>query len=337
MGLLIKGQWSTDWYDTASNQGQFKRSESAFRHWVTHDGSAGPSGKSGFKAEAGRYHLYVSLACPWAHRTLIYRSVKGLEKIISVSVVNAHMGEQGWRFNMTDDGQGIDDLWLNSFHQFDEHAASIDSVNGKQYLHQVYTQSMPDFTGRVTVPVLWDKKTRQIVSNESAEIIRMFNCAFDEVGALEGDFCPDEMVKQIDEMNDIIYPSINNGVYRAGFATTQAAYQEAVTELFAALDRLEQRLVTQDYLLGNDVTEADWRLLTTLIRFDAVYVGHFKCNIRRIADYPHLHDYLKRLYRFAKVSDTVNMAHIKAHYYGSHKMINPTGIIPVGPQLAFLT
>ncbi|WP_299491785.1 glutathione S-transferase family protein [uncultured Shewanella sp.] len=334
MGLLIEGEWHTDWYDTESNKGQFKRAESGFRHWVTADGRAGPSGKPGFKAEAGRYHLYVSLACPWAHRTLIYRSLKGLDRMISVSVVHAHMGEHGWRFGTINEGRAVNDLHMSLFHSLDEHMASQDDVNGKQYLHQVYTQSVPDFTGRVTVPILWDKKTHQIVSNESSEIIRMFNSAFDEIGAIEGDFCPNAKLAQIDDMNNVIYPSINNGVYRAGFATTQEAYQEAVTELFGALDRLEQRLMTQDYLIGNDVTEADWRLFTTLIRFDAVYVGHFKCNIRRIADYPHLSDYLSRLYHYPKISDTVNMAHIKAHYYGSHKMINPTGIVPVGPKLA---
>ena len=316
MGLLVDGQWRTDWYDTKSTGGKFVRKESHFRNWVTADGSAGPTGKSGFKAEAGRYHLYVSLACPWAHRTMIFRQIKGLEAMISVSVVNAIMADEGWTF---EPGDGV----------------VADSVNDKTRLHQVYTAAMPDYTGRVTVPVLWDKKTNTIVSNESADIIRMFNSAFDDIGATPGDYYPVDNQSQIDEINDWVYDTINNGVYKAGFATTQAAYQEAVLALFDALDKLESILSTQRYLIGDKISEADWRLFTTLVRFDAVYVGHFKCNIRRIADYDNISNYLRELYQYLDIAQTVNIDYIKAHYYGSHKTINPTGVIPVGPELDF--
>ena len=316
MGLLVDGQWRTDWYDTKSTGGKFVRKESHFRNWVTADGSAGPTGKSGFKAEAGRYHLYVSLACPWAHRTMIFRQIKGLEAMISVSVVNAIMADEGWTF---EPGDGV----------------VADSVNDKTRLHQIYTAAMPDYTGRVTVPVLWDKKTNTIVSNESADIIRMFNSAFDDIGATPGDYYPVDNQSQIDEINDWVYDTINNGVYKAGFATTQAAYQEAVSALFDALDKLESILSTQRYLIGDKISEADWRLFTTLVRFDAVYVGHFKCNIRRIADYDHISNYLRELYQYPGIAQTVNIDYIKAHYYGSHKTINPTGVIPVGPELDF--
>lgn len=318
MGLLIDGKWHTDWYDTASTGGKFERKASSFRHWITKDGRAGPSGVSGFNAESGRYHLYVSLACPWAHRTVIYRKLKGLEDMISMSVVNAFMGDDGWTF---EPGEGVIE----------------DTVNHATYAHEIYTKAAPDYTGRVTVPILWDKKTNTIVSNESAEIIRMFNSAFDDIGATELDFSPEHLLNDIDELNAFIYPTINNGVYRAGFATTQAAYDDAVAEVFGALETVEQRLSTQRYLIGDEITEADWRLFTTLIRFDAVYVGHFKCNLKRIVDYPNIWGYLRDLFQQPGVSETVNIDYIKAHYYGSHETINPTLIIPKGPELDFFS
>ena len=316
MGLLVEGQWHTDWYDTKATNGRFKRKDSSFRHWVTKDGSAGPTGDAGFKAEKDRYHLYVSLACPWAHRTLIIRSLKGLEDFISVSVVNAYMADEGWTFNAGNE-------------------VVEDFINHKQRLHEIYTLAKPDYTGRVTVPVLWDKKHNTIVSNESSEIIRMFNSAFDDLGAKEGDFYPKALRSNIDAVNEFVYPNINNGVYRAGFATTPEAYEEAVTELFEALDSVENILSKQRYLTGPSITEADWRLFTTLVRFDAVYVGHFKCNIRRIVDYPNIWGYLKELYQVEGVAATVSIPNIKEHYYASHDMINPTRIIPVGPMLDF--
>lgn len=318
MGLLVEGQWKNEWYDTKSSGGRFERKAPSFRNWVTKDGSAGKSGTSGFKAEANRYHLYISLACPWAHRTLIYRKLKGLEEMISVSVVNAFMGDEGWTFA---EGEGvIPDPILNA-------------VN----VHEIYTAAQADYTGRVTVPILWDKKTNTIVSNESPEIIRMFNSAFDDIGAIPGDFSPPELLAEIDELNEFIYPTINNGVYRAGFATTQEAYDEAVVEVFDALDTLEKRLENRRYLTGNTITEADWRLFTTLVRFDAVYVGHFKCNLHRIVDYPNLWGYLRDLYQVPGIADTVAMDYIKAHYYGSHETINPTRIVPIGPKIDFMS
>lgn len=316
MGLLINGQWSDQWYDTAASGGQFIRSEAQFRSWITADGAPGPSGEGGFAAEAGRYHLYVSLACPWAHRTLIFRALKGLEKLISVSVVNPFMGSQGWSFEP-------------------DAGVMADTVNHAACLHQVYTAARPDYTGRVTVPILWDKKTRTIVNNESAEIIRMFNSAFDAHGAQPGDYYPPVLRAEIDKLNDFIYNNVNNGVYRAGFATTQQAYDEAVHGLFAALDTLERRLSQQRYLTGERATEADWRLFTTLVRFDAVYHGHFKCNLKRIADYPNLWAYTRELYQWPGIAATVNISHIKVHYYRSHPTINPTRIVPVGPMLDF--
>lgn len=316
MGLLVEGQWQDQWYDTKSSGGRFKREDSGFRNWVTVEGSAGPSGMSGFKAEPNRYHLYVSLACPWAHRTTIYRKLKGLEDMISLSVVSPYMGENGWTF--------------------EEYPGVIaDPINHADKLYEVYIAAKPDYTGRVTVPILWDKKTNRIVSNESSEIIRMFNSAFDEVGALPGNFLPADKQAEIDEINTFVYHAINNGVYKTGFATTQDAYEEALFELFAALDNMEARLQDKRYLTGDTITEADWRLFSTLMRFDAVYVGHFKCNIRRIVDYPNLWGYLRDLYQVPGIADTVNMDHIKTHYYGSHATINPTGIIPVGPALDF--
>ncbi|SNT70441.1 glutathione S-transferase family protein [Psychrobacter sp. LV10R520-6] len=316
MGLLVDGQWQNKWYDTKSSGGRFERKDSSFRNWVTTDGSAGPSGIGGFKAEPNRYHLYVSLACPWAHRTLIYRKLKGLEDMITMSVVNAFMGDEGWTFNP---GKGV----------------VADPIFNATHLYNIYTAAQADYTGRVTVPILWDKKTNTIVSNESSEIIRMFNTAFDEVGALAGDFSPPELLAEIDALNEFIYPAINNGVYRAGFATTQDAYEEAVGEVFNALDTLERRLGNSRYLLGSTLTEADWRLFTTLVRFDAVYVGHFKCNLHRIVDYPNLWGYLRDLYQVPGIADTVAIEYIKMHYYGSHDTINPTFIIPVGPDIDF--
>ncbi len=316
MGLLINGKWHDQWYDTKRTGGKFVRSESQFRNWVTPDGRAGPSGEGGFAAEPGRYHLYVSWACPWAHRAIIYRKLKGLEDVISMSVVNAHMGEQGWTF---EPGRGV----------------VADEVNQAQFLHQIYTRADPDYSGRVTVPVLWDKQRDTIVNNESAEIIRMLNDAFNAVGGNTLDLYPQAQRGAIDELNEWIYPRINNGVYRAGFATSQAAYDEAVNDLFAALDELEVRLSEQRYLAGSSISEADWRLFTTLVRFDAVYVGHFKCNLREIRDYPALWGYLRDLYQQPGIADTVDIDYIKEHYYRSQTTVNPSGVIPLGPQLDF--
>ena len=316
MGLLVDGQWQDKWYDTKASEGRFEREDAGFRSWVTADGSAGPSGIGGFKAEPNRYHLYVSLACPWAHRTTIYRKLKGLEDMISLSIVHPFMGDKGWTFA---EGAGV----------------IADPIVKADYLYEVYIAAKPDYTGRVTVPILWDKETNTIVSNESSEIIRMFNSAFDEVGATAVNFLPAELLAEIDTVNEFVYSAVNNGVYKAGFATTEAAYKEAVVTLFDALDTLEARLADQRYLLGNTITEADWRLFTTLVRFDAVYVGHFKCNIRRIVDYPNLWGYLRDLYQVPGIAETVSIEHIKAHYYTSHANINPTRIIPVGPLLDF--
>lgn len=317
MGLLVDGRWHDQWYDTAKSGGRFLRQDSAFRNWVTPDGAPGPSGKGGFAAEAGRYHLYVSLACPWAHRTLIFRALKGLDRFIDVSVVHWLMLDKGWTFAA---GDGV----------------VPDPIGGAQHLHEVYTRADPHYTGRVTVPVLWDKATGTIVSNESSEIIRMFNAAFDGIGAKPGDYYPEALRAEIDGLNERTYATVNNGVYKSGFATTQAAYEEAVQPLFETLDWLEERLATRRFLTGDAITEADWRLFTTLIRFDAVYVGHFKCNIRRIADYPRLSAYLRALLAVEGVAPTVDFGHIKRHYYESHRTINPTGIVPVGPDLSGL-
>jgi putative glutathione S-transferase len=316
MGLLIEGVWRDQWYDTGSTGGRFERFTSRFRNWVTPDGSAGPSGKGGYRAEAGRYHLYVSLACPWAHRTLIFRALKGLQSLVGVSVVHWHMAEHGWTF---EPGAGV----------------IPDPILQASYLHQLYTHVEPHYSGRVTVPVLWDRQTGTIVNNESSEIIRMFNSAFDAVGALAGDYYPAPLRQEIDAINRRIYDTVNNGVYRCGFATTQQAYEEALAPLFETLDWLEARLAGQRYLLGPVLTEADWRLFTTLLRFDPVYVGHFKCNLRRLVDYPNLFGYVRELYQMPGVAGTVDLHHIKHHYYGSHTTINPTGIVPVGPLIDF--
>ncbi|MFS2327196.1 glutathione S-transferase family protein [Brucella sp. H1_1004] len=316
MGLLVDGKWQDVWYDTKATKGRFERSKSQFRNWVTADGSAGPSGEGGFKAEADRYHLYVSYACPWAHRTLIFRALKKLEDVISVSVVDALMAEEGWTFYGTTGSTG-------------------DALYGAKRLHEIYMKADPQYSGRVTVPVLWDKQQETIVSNESSEIIRMLNSAFDQFGDASLDFYPEDLRSEIDTLNDFIYPNINNGVYRAGFATTQDAYEEAFGQVFSALDTLEETLSKNRYLTVSNLTEADWRLFTTLVRFDPVYVGHFKCNLRRIADYPNLSNYTRALYQVPGVAETVNMEHIKGHYYRSHKTINPTGVVPLGPEIDF--
>lgn len=313
MGQLIDGVWYDNWYDTKSTGGRFKRSEAAFRNWVTVDGKAGPTGKEGFRAEAGRYHLYVSLACPWAHRTLVMRKLKGLDPLISVSVVHPLMLENGWTFD--------DDF----------PAATGDSLYQNEYLYQLYLHADKEYTGRVTVPVLWDKQQHTIVSNESADIMRMFNSAFDAVGARAGDYYPEDLRSKIDAVNGWVYDTVNNGVYKSGFATSQEAYDEAVTALFSSLERLEQMLGQHRYLTGNHLTEADLRLWTTLVRFDPVYVTHFKCDKYRISDYLNLNGFLRELYQMPGLAETVNLEHIRHHYYCSHKTINPNGVISVGP------
>lgn len=305
MGMLVDGQWKDVWYDTASTGGKFVRKDSSFRNWITAE-------SGDFQAEPGRYHLYVSLACPWAHRTLIMRALKGLEEMIPVSVVHWLMLDRGWTF---DEGPGV----------------VPDPIHQAQSLYQVYQAADPGYTGRVTVPILWDKKTGTIVNNESSDIIRMLNSAFDGVGAKPGDFYPADLRRQIDEINDRVYDTLNNGVYKAGFATSQEAYEEAVVPLFETLDWLEEILTSRPWLAGDRMTEADIRLFTTLIRFDPVYHGHFKCNIRRIADYPRLSAFLRMVYMLPGVAATVDFGHIKRHYYQSHRKINPTGIVPVGP------
>ncbi|PMN69194.1 glutathione S-transferase family protein [Enterovibrio norvegicus] len=308
MGKLVDGVWHDVWYDTKASNGKFVREDAGFRSWVTPNGEAGPTGDAGFSAESGRYHLYVSLACPWAHRTLIFRKLKGLESHIGLSIVSADMLESGWAFDESE------------------------SLYGFDFMHQLYTKAKGDYTGRVTVPVLWDKKTETIVSNESSEIIRMFNTAFNDVTGNTDDYYPDALRNSIEEWNAHVYPNVNNGVYRCGFATTQEAYESAFDQLFAALDCLDAHLATHRFLTGGRITEADWRLFTTLVRFDAVYVGHFKCNRQRIADYCNIFNYMKELYQVKGVADTVNMDHIKRHYYFSHATINPTRIVPKGPE-----
>jgi glutathionyl-hydroquinone reductase len=314
MGLLVDGAWQD--VDMRVQDGHFVRKPTTFHNYVTADGSAGPSGTDGFAAESGRYHLYVSLACPWAHRTLIFRKLKKLENVISVSVTAALLSKRGWEFGT-------------------EPGATLDAVNGKSTIADIYVLSDAKYSGRASVPVLWDKKRRSIVNNESSEIIRMFNSAFDAFTDVRTDYYPAALRAEIDRVNALVYETVNNGVYRAGFATTQAAYEEAARALFATLDRLEERLSRQRYLVGHQITEADWRLFTTLVRFDAVYYSHFKCNLRRIVDYPNLSNYLRDLYQVPGVAETVNLDHIKRHYYGSHRNVNPTGIVPIGPQIDF--
>ena len=314
MGHMVEGVWTEDGVRT--KDGHFVRPVPRFRSWVTPDGAPGPSGEGGFAAEAGRYHLYVSLACPWAHRTVIFRKLKALENVISMSVTSWHMGRDGCTFDKSEGSSG-------------------DGVNGKSKLAEIYLAADPRYSGRVSVPVLWDKKRNTIVNNESPEIIRMLNSAFDAFTNIRTDFYPAALRVEIDRINAIVYPNINNGVYRAGFATTQGAYEKAFRELFDTLDEIEQRLSQQRYLAGNAITEADWRLFCTLIRFDAVYYSHFKCNWRHIWEYPNLSNYLRDLYQVPGVAETVSLDHIKRHYYTSQRQVNPTGIVPVGPQLDF--
>jgi putative glutathione S-transferase len=321
MGMLVNGQWQAEDAFPADSSGHFVRRDSSLRNWITVDGAPGPSGRGGFAAEPGRYHLYVSLACPWAHRTLIFRSLKRLEEIISVAVVDPFMGDRGWAFTAPDGS-----LTLGS---------TPDRINGCRYLYEVYLKNDPAYTGRVTVPVLWDKRQHVIVNNESSEIIRMLNQAFDQWGDATLDFYPPDLRATIDEINAMVYPNVNNGVYRCGFARSQAAYDEAFDQLFAVLEELEGRLAHHRYLAGSRVTEADWRLFTTLVRFDAVYYSHFKCNRRRLIDYPNLWGYARELYQWPGVSATVDLAQIKRHYYASHASINPTRIVPKGPELNF--
>lgn len=307
MGLLVDGKWQDKWYDTSKNGGKFERQASKFRDNVSNDEDAK------YPVESGRYHLYVSLACPWAHRALIFRKLKGLEEHIDVSVVHPEMLDNGWEFKEYPGSTG-------------------DKLYGFDYAHQIYTKAKPEITTRVTVPILWDKQTETIVNNESAEIIRIFNSGFNTLTSNDDDYYPEALRQEIDDINEMVYHDINNGVYKAGFATTQKAYEEAFNALFHALDIVEERLSKQRYLVGSNITEADWRLFTTLIRFDAVYHGHFKCNKKQIADYPNIYGYMKELYQVPGVAETVNFDHIKRHYYFSHTMINPTQIIPVGPE-----
>lgn len=316
MGLLVDGTWQDRSFDAQASGGQFRRQVQYFRNWITPDGEAGPSGTAGFKAAPDRYHLYVSLACPWAHRTLIFRSLKGLEDVIPISVVHWFAGENGWTFNPGDGVIG-------------------DALGGARYLYEIYQRAKPDFTGRVTVPALWDRKTRSIVNNESSEIIRMLNSAFDDLGAAAGDFYPEDLREEIDGINERVYDTLNNGVYKSGFATTQNAYEAAVIPLFETMDWLEDRLASRRYLTGDRLTEADIRLFTTLVRFDAVYVGHFKCNLRRLIDYPNLWAYTRELYQHPKIRQTVNFRHIKLHYYQSHESVNPSRVVPAGPLVDF--
>jgi putative glutathione S-transferase len=316
MGLLVDGVWQADAGKWTDARGRMQRPNATLRNWITPDGSPGPTGRGGFKAEPGRYHLYIARACPWAHRTAIFRELKGLQEIVGLSVTHWLMAENGWTF---DPAPGV----------------VPDTVNGARCLHQLYTKSEPGFSGRVSVPVLWDKQTSRIVNNESSEIIRMFNSAFDGIGALPGDYYPEELRAEIDALNARIYDTLNNGVYKAGFATSQEAYDEAVVPLFETLDWLEGRLSRSRYLMGDRLTEADWRLFTTLLRFDPVYHTHFKCNLRRLVDYPALWSYARRLYQHPGVRPTVNFDHIKGHYFQSHRWINPTGIVPKGPIVDF--
>ena len=314
MGMLVEGVWQED--GSRTNDGHFIRPSPRFRNFVTADGSPGPTGKGGFPAEAGRYHLYVSLACPWAHRTLIFRALKKLSNVISYTNTEALYGKTGWEFGTAKGGMA-------------------DDVNHKATLAEIYLLTDPHYTGRVSVPVLWDKKQHTIVNNESSEIIRMLNSEFDEFTNVRTDYYPAALRADIDRINDIVYPTVNNGVYRAGFATSQEAYEEAARGIFATFDTLEERLSKHRYLVGHQITEADWRLFTTLIRFDSVYYSHFKCNLRRVADYPNLWNYLRDLYQEPGVAETVSIEQIKRHYYGSQRQVNPTGIVPIGPQIDF--
>ncbi|MEZ5724316.1 MAG: glutathione S-transferase family protein [Paracoccaceae bacterium] len=315
MGLLVDGVWQDQWYDTASSGGRFQRSTTSWRNWVTPDGAAGPSGEGGFAAESGRYHLYVSLACPWAHRTLIYRQLKGLAPHIEVSAVHPDMLGDGWEFRTDFPG------------------ATGDRLFGLPYMRDIYLRADPEASGRVTVPVLWDKQRDTIVSNESAEIIRMFNSAFDGLTGNDLDFWPEDLRPQIEALNARIYDTVNNGVYKAGFATSQAAYDEAIAPLFDSLDWLEDLLSRNRYLTGDRLTEADWRLFTTMVRFDPVYHTHFKCNRKWLREYPNLWGWTRELYQIPGVAGTVDFGHIVRHYHYSHDTINPSRIIPINPVI----
>ena len=317
MGLLVDGEWRDKWYDTESTEGKFERSTSKFRNWVTADGSAGPSGKSGFQAQSGRYHLYVSYACPWAHRALIFRALKDLTDHISVSVVHPDMMEDGWTFATDFEG------------------ATGDTLFGSNFLRDIYIKADPNFTGSVTVPVLWDKAQNTIVSNESAEIIRMFNSAFNEITGNTDDYWPTDLREQIADINERVYETVNNGVYKAGFATSQDAYDDAVHPLFDSLAWLESILENNRFLAGDKLTEADWRLFTTLARFDLVYHTHFKCNHKRLIDYPNLWAYTRQLYQHPDIAETVHFDHIVRHYHFSQTTVNPHQIIPINPTVDF--
>ncbi len=317
MGLLVDGKWQDEWYDTKSSGGKFERSAAKFRNWITADGSAGPSGAGGFKAEAGRYHLYVSYACPWAHRALIFRQIKGLSDLIGISAVHPDMLGDGWTF------------------ETDDHGANGDDLFGLPFARDLYIKADAAFTGRVTVPILWDKQQNTIVSNESSEIIRMFNSAFDPLTGNTDDYWPEALHDAIAPINDRIYDTFNNGVYKSGFATTQEAYDAAVHPLFETLDWIEDILSRNRYLMGDTLTEADWRLFTTLVRFDVVYHQHFKCNRKRIVDYTNLWAYTRELYQMPGVAETVNFDHIVRHYHYSHDSINPNRIIPINPVIDF--
>jgi putative glutathione S-transferase len=312
MGVMVDGEWHDQWLDTKSSGGRFIRTEAQFRNWITADGAPGPSGEGGFKAAAGRYHLYIGHACPWAHRAVIFRALKGLEDWIGLSVVHWYMAEHGWTFAS---GDGV----------------IPDPLHNANYTYEIYRAADPSYSGRVTIPILWDKQKNTMVTNESSEIIRMFNSAFDELGATPGDYYPQDLREEIDAINARVYDTVNNGVYKCGFATSQSAYVEAVYPLFESLDWLEGLLTDRTYLLGDQLTEADWRLFTTLIRFDPVYVSHFKCNFRRIVDYPNLSRLTRTLYEYPGVAETVNMDHIKQHYFSSHESINPSRVVPAGP------
>ena len=316
MGFLINGEWHDQWRNTDVKDGSFVRPDAKIRNWVTATGEPGPSGDGGFKAEAGRYHLYIADSCPWAHRTMIFRHLKGLEEMISVSVVNAISGANGWTFEK---GHGV----------------VPDPEFSAAFLYEIYQRSDSEYTGQVTVPTLWDKVQKKLVSNESSEIIRMFNSAFDGIGALEGDYYPKQLRAEIDEVNDLVYGAINNGVYRVGFATSQEAYERAYRKLFAALDQLEERLASGTYLVGEQLTEADWRLFTTLVRFDYVYYGAFRCNKQRIVDYPNLWRFVRRLYQVPGIAETIDVWSMKAHYYASDKLLKQTRIVPLGPDIDF--
>jgi glutathionyl-hydroquinone reductase len=316
MGHFVEGVWQEETHASRTDRGRFVRKPTRYHHYVTADGSPGPTGEGGFPAEPGRYHLYVALSCPWAHRTVIVRSLKGLQHVVSMTVAEPLYGPRSWRFGSSP-------------------GTTPDTANGKSELAEVYLLGDPKYSGRVSVPMLWDKKRGTIVNNESAEIIRMFNSAFDAFTNVRTDFYPSELRAEIDRLNELVYRGVNNGVYRAGFAIEQEAYEEAAREVFATLDELEGLLSRRRYLAGSQLTEADWRLFPTIVRFDAVYYSHFKCNLRRIADYPNLSNYLRELYQVPGVAETVNMDHIKRHYYGSQRHINPSGVVPIGPELDF--